>query len=427
MASELRMDLLRWQEEVLQDKTRFKVICAGRRLGKTRFAIVQSIIKALECKDVSASVMLIAPTFGMARNLHWDTLLYLAQPVVVSSNVNNGEIKLVNGVKICVRGSDNPDSLRGIKLYHVTLDEFQSTKDKTWEYVVRPALSDMKGTALFIGTPMLDAESFREMFDHGMSGEDPEWKSWLFKTIDNELIDPKEVEAAKRTLSTLAYLQEYEAEWVTMGANVFKMEWFKTDKAPTGKEYSTYIAVDPAGFEDVAKLGIDDKKRKYLDYTAIAIVRVYDDGKWWVQAIHHGRWDVRETATRILLAVRTHKPVCVGIEKGSLRRAIMPYLTDLMRKNNVYAHIEDIATSGSNKVDRIVYALQGLMEHGRITFNVDEDWAELKREMMGFPSPKVHDDLLDATAMVAHLAQVIYGNKNAEEEEWEPVDLVAGI
>jgi hypothetical protein len=79
MASELRMDLLRWQEEVLQDKTRFKVICAGRRLGKTRFAIVQSIIKALECKDVSASVMLIAPTFGMARNLHWDTLLYLAQ------------------------------------------------------------------------------------------------------------------------------------------------------------------------------------------------------------------------------------------------------------------------------------------------------------------------------------------------------------
>ena len=62
MASELRMDLLRWQEEVLQDKTRFKVICAGRRLGKTRFAIVQSIIKALECKDVSASVMLIAPT-----------------------------------------------------------------------------------------------------------------------------------------------------------------------------------------------------------------------------------------------------------------------------------------------------------------------------------------------------------------------------
>jgi hypothetical protein len=105
----------------------------------------------------------------------------------------------------------------------------------------------------------------------------------------------------------------------------------------------------------------------------------------------------------------------------------MPYLTDLMRKNNVYAHIEDIATSGSNKVDRIVYALQGLMEHGRITFNPDEDWAEMKREMMGFPSQRVHDDLLDATAMVAHLAQVIYGNKNDDTQEWEPVDLVAGI
>ena len=422
---ELRLDMLRWQKEVHSDKTRFKVVCAGRRLGKTRFAIMESIIKALECKDVTASVMLIAPTFGMARNLHWDPLIYLAQPIIVSSNVNNGEIKLINGVKICIRGSDNPDSLRGIKLFHVTLDEMQNIKPQTWEYIVRPALSDMKGTAVFIGTPMLDAENFKEMYDLGMDGSDPEWKSWLFKTIDNELIDPKEVLAAKRTLSTLAYLQEYEAEWVTMGSNVFKMEWFALAEPPERMQYSTYIAVDPAGFEDVASIGIDERKKKHLDYTAIAVVRVYDDGRWWVQAIHHGRWDVRETATRILMAVRTHKPVCVGIEKGSLMRAVMPYLQDLMRKNHVYCHIEAIPTSGSSKVDRIVYALQGLMEHGRITWNPKENWDELKREMMGFPSKKVHDDLLDAVSMCAHLATVVYGERDSGED-WEPMDAVAG-
>ena len=426
---ELRLDMLRWQKEVHADGTRFKVVCAGRRLGKTRFAIIESIIKGLECKDVSASVMLVAPTFGMARSLHWDALIYLAQPVISSSNVNNGEIKLVNGVKICIRGSDNPDSLRGIKLYHVTLDEMQNIKPQTWEYIIRPALSDMKGSAVFIGTPLLEAEHFKELFDLGMGGEDAEWKSWLFKTIDNELIDPKEVEKARKTMSTLAYLQEYEAEWVTMGSNVFKMEWFKAEDAPQYKQYSTYIAVDPAGFEDVAKLGIDEKKKKHLDYTAIAVVRVYDDGRWWVQAVHHGRWDVRETATRVLLAIRTHKPLMVGMEKGALMRAVLPYLTDLMRKNNIYAHIEAIPTSGSNKVDRIVYNLQGLFEHGRISFNTKEDWGELKREMIGFPSKRVHDDLLDACSMVSYLTTTVYGKKSEEvdEEEWEPYDVISGL
>ncbi|MEK0076792.1 hypothetical protein, partial [Bordetella pertussis] len=76
--------------------------------------------------------------------------------------------------------------------------------------------------------------------------------------------------------------------------------------------------VDPAGFEEVA----DPTKKKHLDNTAIAVVIVDDLGKWWVRKVEYGRWDVRETATRILMAIRTHKPMMVGIEKGSLQRAL---------------------------------------------------------------------------------------------------------
>jgi phage terminase large subunit-like protein len=145
-----------------------------------------------------------------------------------------------------------------------------------------------------------------------------------------------------------------------------------------------------------------------------------------VQKIEYGRWDVRETATRILMAIRSHKPMMVGIEKGSLQRALQPYLTDLMRKNNVFAHIEAIPIGSGSKVNRITYNLQGLFEHGRIKMNSREDWTQFKKEYVSFPSPKTHDDLIDAISLVANLVTTTYA-KPDESEEWEPLDVVSGL
>jgi len=416
--SELKIDLLRWQKSVIQDDARFKVICAGRRVGKTRYSLTELLIKATEPKEIDADtcVMFIAPTNKMAMDLAWDQFLFLARPLIVKFNINDQDIRLRNGMKVKIRGSDKPDSLRGGKLYHVTLDEYQDIKPQTWEYAVQPALTDLRGSATFIGTPKPDAEEFRRIYDLGQS-ESATWKSWHFTTYDNELIDKDEIELAKETKSTASFEQEYMASWDTTGANILRLEWFKTGEAPKGA-YSTYIAIDPAGYESVAD---NDRKKKHLDYFAIAVVRVYDDGKWWVQKIDYGRWDVRE-------AIRTHKPMICGIEKGSLCRALTPYLSDLMLKHGVFTHIEHIPTSSSSKANRITYALQGLMEHGRLIFNEKEDWSEIKREMLAFPSTRAHDDLLDGLSMVAHIAVVSYADpEKYQGEEWTPLDDIAGI
>jgi hypothetical protein len=109
--SELRFDFIPWQKQAIQDNSRFKTIVAGRRCGKTRFSVVNTLIKALECPSKDAGVMYVAPTQGMARVLCWDLLLELGALVISKSNVNNGEIKLVNGITIYVRGADSPDSI----------------------------------------------------------------------------------------------------------------------------------------------------------------------------------------------------------------------------------------------------------------------------------------------------------------------------
>ena len=385
--SDLNFSLLPWQQIVFSDKTRFKVIAAGRRCGKSRLSAITLLIEGLQCTAGSA-VLYVAPTNGQARQIIWDVLMELGRDVIQASHINNMDITLINGAKIYVRGADRPDTLRGVSLTYAVLDEVADIKPEAWEQVIRASLSDKKGRAMFIGTPK-GRNWFYDLYNLGQGCEDPDWKSWHFTTKDNPLIDPSEIESAKKTLSTFAFKQEYMASFSNAGSDVFKEEWIKYGTEPEHGSY--YIAVDLAGFEEVAKQAANAKKR--LDETAIAVVKVTDDGKWFVEEIEHGRWDIRETAATILLKMREYRPLSVGIERGALKNAVLPYLSDLMRKNNVYSHIVDLTHGNRKKTDRIIWSLQGRFEHGRIVLNSEEDWDEFKDQLLMFPAQGVHDDL----------------------------------
>lgn len=151
-----------------------------------------------------------------------------------------------------------------------------------------------------------------------------------------------------------------------------------------------------------------------------------DEGKWFVRKIEHGRWDVRETAVRILKNIRDFKPISVGIEKGTTFNAVMPYLSDQMRKHNIFAHVQPLSNGNQNKVDRIVWALQGRMEHGRITLNRDIEWDVFVDEYLMFPTKNVHDDLIDALAYIDQLAVTSYA-KDQDDDDYEVVSDICGF
>ena len=417
--TDLNFQLLKWQQEVIVDPSRFKVICAGRRCGKSRLAAVTLLLKGLVCPKGSG-VMYVAPTQGQARVIIWNVLTDLGKDVIASSHINNQEITLINGAVIYIRGADRPDTLRGVSLSYVVLDEYADMKPSVWEQVIRASLSDRKGDAMFIGTPK-GRNHFFDLYQLGKT-ENNEYKSWSFTTYDNELIDPEEIENAKKTLSSFAFKTEYMASFDNAGSDVFKEEWLKYGVEP---DYGSYfIACDLAGFEEVAKQAANSKKR--LDQTAIAVVKVTDDGKWFVKEIVYGRWDIRETAATILLKIREYRPLSIGIEKGALKNAVLPYLSDLMRKNNVYSHIVDLTHGNRKKTDRIIWSLQGRFEHGRIVLNSEEDWDEFKDQLLMFPSQGVHDDLPDALSYIDQLAVTSYFQDD-QEDEWEPLDIISGI
>ena len=157
----------------------------------------------------------------------------------------------------------------------------------------------------------------------------------------------------------------------------------------------------------------------------MAIVKVTDDGEWWVRDIKYGRWSFDETVRNIFWAVQRYKPVAVGIEKGIARQAIMTPLLDMMKKHNLFFRIEELSHGNTNKTTRVVHALQGRFEHERIILN-EGDWnIKFMDQLMQFPSALTHDDLIDALAYIDQLAKVCY-TYDFEVDEWEEFDRVAG-
>ena len=417
--AELNWSLLPWQIEVWQDPHRFKVIAAGRRCGKSNLAIKMLLAKALEAPEGSA-VVYVAPTLGQARQIAWDALLDQGRPVIKQAHVNNMDITLVTGRKIHIRSAENPDALRGLKLYFCVIDEAAFVKEDLFTKILRPALADLKGEAVLISTP--DGRNwFYDAFMTGSSGKSADWKAWHLTTRDNPTIDPEEIEAAKKSLSSFHFKQEFEASFTNSGSGMFKEEWLKYGGEP--KHGSWYIAIDLAGFKDVANASTAAQKR--LDQSAIAVVKATDDGVWFVEKIEHGRWDIDDTAMRILKNVEEYKPVAVGIEKGMARQAVLGPLQALMRRYNNYFHIEELTHGNQKKTDRIMWSLQGNFEHSRIILNADEDWSEFVDQYLMFPSTQVHDDLIDALSYVDQLAKSI-DIEDYDEEEWTPMDSIVG-
>lgn len=418
--AELNWTLLPWQIECWQDPARFKVIAAGRRCGKSNFAIKQLLAHALEAPRGSA-VLYVAPTLGQARQIAWDALLDQAGDLVKASNINNLDITLTTGIKIHIRSGENPDSLRGLKCAFAVIDEAAFIKEEVWTKIIRPALSDLKGSAIFISTP--DGRNwFYDMFKLGQEGTDPDWKSWHLTTYDNPTIDPAEIEAAKRTLSSWAFRVEFESSFDNAGSGIFMESWWKEGKEPDNGSW--YIAFDLAGFADVKEANTAAKKR--LDRTAIAIVKGCDDGTWFVHKVILGRWNVEQTALKIIEAVKEYKPIAVGCEKGMAKNALMHYLQDMMRRNNVYFSVQELTHGNRKKTERITYALQGRQEHGRLIFNEDEDWTDVKEEFILFGAQGIHDDAIDALAYVDQMYVGSFASDEVEVDSWQPQDVWSG-
>jgi hypothetical protein len=205
------------QSEVYGDPARFKMLCSGRRFGKTHLCLVQLIVWA--AMKSGTLNWYIAPTYKSAKQIAWRQLKAMVpKDLFAAKNEVDLSIELVNGSRIELKGGESADNLRGASLSNVVLDEAAYIPQDAWEMVIRPALADQRGSAFFISTPA-GYNHFHEMWEQAAELED--WQTFSYSTIEGGNVPPEEVELARRTLDERTFKQEFLASFETFSGRVF--------------------------------------------------------------------------------------------------------------------------------------------------------------------------------------------------------------
>jgi phage terminase large subunit len=195
---------------------RFNVLVCHRRFGKTVFAIMEMIDQGLRCELKNPQYAYIGPTYGQAKRVAWEYLkdftkhLPGAKPHEQELRIDIPRPDRGDKVRFMLLGAENPDSLAGIYLDGSVLDEYSLMNPVVWSTLLRPALSDRKGWAIFIGTPR-GQNHFHDIFMAAMPLKN--WFTAIYKASDTGVVDQEELEEAKQTMSDEEYEQEYECSF----------------------------------------------------------------------------------------------------------------------------------------------------------------------------------------------------------------------
>lgn len=375
------------QLQVFKDSSRFIVVVAGRRFGKTTLALIDIIASALA--NFKSRVWYIAPTYRQAEMIAWKMLLDMIPPEIVKNkNEARLTLELLNKSEISLKGADNEDSLRGAGLDFVVLDEYAQMKSNVWQEIIRPMLTDTKGRALFIGTPK-GKNRLWEQYIKGQRKEDG-YSSYLFKTIDNPYIDPKEIEEAKSQLNERYFRQEYEASFEDYTGIIypeFNQKIHLINDAYLPSIYQRIGAIDTAitGTTGVLKAAIDEDGNMFI------YQEYYKQNKRASEVAE----DIKEEGVRWFIDPEAHKKqIKQGEELYSLADEYNDYgiHTDNAQKD-VYAGINRVAEYFKQGKIKIFKSCKNL-----ITELERYHWSEERETLSGMTEPKpfkANDHLCD--------------------------------
>lgn len=244
------------QKEIAKDTTRFRVVNAGRRFGKTILAVEEMIGFAI--RDKEQRVAYIAPTFQQARDIAWEQLKNRCS--TIAEAVNESQLKItVKTVKggtstITLKSWDAVETLRGQKFHFIVVDEVAMMRNfwSGWQEVLRPALTDTKGHAMFISTP----KGFNHFYDlYNLESTDKQFKSFHATSYDNPHLDNDEIEEARRQVTEDQFFQEYMADFRKQEGLVYKefnRHQHVTDELPKDAEVTEYLAGLDFGYTNPA-------------------------------------------------------------------------------------------------------------------------------------------------------------------------------
>ena len=287
---------------------RFSVLVAHRRMGKTVLAVNHLIKRAITDQKERGFYAYIAPFRIQAKAIAWAYLKHYTAPIPMLK-VNEGElsITLPNGAVIRIFGADNPDALRGLYFDGVVMDEVAQMKPEVWGEIIRPALADRNGWAVFIGTPK-GVNLFSQTYDKAlelMSKGDADWIAMLYSIEQTKVIPEKELASLKNEMSENEFRQEFMCDFNAAADNaLISIDDVRAAAVRHYDEKDYGFAPRVMGV-DVARFGDDSSvifKRQGLVAFEPIIIRKFDS---------------TAVADRVAIEIAAFKPEAVFIDSGA--------------------------------------------------------------------------------------------------------------
>lgn len=328
------------QRLVRDSGARFRVLACGRRWGKSRLASALATEAAL----LGGAVWIVAPVYASGNPIFDDVRRLAAQIPTTKLNRADRRIDYPGGGFCQVKTADDPALLRGVALDFVAFDEaaFMPRLQEIWLEVIRPALADRKGRALFCSTPS-GQNYFWQLFQFGQDDALSDWQSWQMPTSSNPHIDPAEIEHARRQMTERAFAQEFLAEFTEAGSVFRNVRDLATAKAQDGPQ-------DGHSYT----LGIDWGRTG--DYTVLCVYDV--TGR---SVAHLDRFSGLEFSVqlgRVVTTIERWRPRTTVVELNNFGRAMYE---QLQRRRGLPGHLVGFTTDNANKgqlVDCLALALE---------------------------------------------------------------------
>lgn len=277
---------------------RWSCIVAHRRCGKTVASVRQLERAALRCSKPNPRFAYIAPLYKQAKDIAWQYLKDGARPLVeFGAKIHESELRVdyPNGGRVRLYGADNPDSLRGIYLDGVVLDEYADMKPSMWTEVLRPALSDRTGWGCFIGTPK-GRDAFYKVWREAQKSGD--WFTLQLRASQTGILPAAELLAAKQQMSESEFAREYECSFDEPDVDQF----IPTNLVDVARSRQPVITEPVVMGVDVARFGND--RTCFLIRSGDSIIHIER---------RHGL-DTMQTAAHAADLIGWHQPQVVFVD-----------------------------------------------------------------------------------------------------------------
>ncbi|MBI3726422.1 phage terminase large subunit [bacterium] len=381
------------QLDILRDPARFKVICAGRRFGKTILGLLACVEGhgppgtfkgALE----GATIWWVAPTYAIASAI-WRDLKAATRGAWLSKNENERRIAFHGGGSVTVKSADAPDSLRGVGLDGICFDEAaHCPTDEAYAECLRPALADRQGWAIFISTPA-GRNWFADLFDQAAR---PGCARWQRPTSCNPKVAPAELEAARAELGSYVFAQEFDAQFVVAGGGLMHESYIKFYDEPMAGSY-ILGDVERVELDDLGpRFGVVDlaaSLKTAADKTCALACGLSPRGRLVIMSCLWDRLEAPELIPRLEAFVERWRLSVLYVE------AVGYQLSMIQMLRAAGLNVRELKPGSKDKVSRFLPAV-AKAEGGGLWLPRSAPWTrDAVTELTAFPKGG-HDDFCDA-------------------------------